>query len=208
MVVKVDEYARIRHAHATEQLSVRELARRFRHSRREIREILGQPEPKPYQRKPAPSILDPFKPTIDAILKADEQAPRKQRHTAAKIFRRLRDEHGYQGGEERVRLYIRAQERRGVETFIPLDHDPTPASTTARLSYSRATTPVNTPQASPLCRSNSRRQWQGKRATAQDVTWADSGRAMPTRSSRVTRTASYRASRPVVSRPSQGCHYQ
>ena len=54
MVVKVDEYAHIRHAHATEKISVRELARRFHHSRRKIREILGQPEPRPYpRRKPA-----------------------------------------------------------------------------------------------------------------------------------------------------------
>lgn len=125
MVVKVDEYARIRHAHAVEKVGIRELARRFHHSRRKIREILGQPEPRPYpRRESAPSILDPFKPTIDAILKADEKAPRKQRHTAAKIFRRLRDEHGYQGGEERVRLYLRGQPSRGVETFIPLNHDP------------------------------------------------------------------------------------
>ena len=60
-MVKVDEYARIRRAHAVEKLSVRQLARLFHHSRRKIREILGQPEPKPYARRPTPpSVLDPF----------------------------------------------------------------------------------------------------------------------------------------------------
>ena len=123
-MVKVDQYARVRRAHR-DGLSIRELARLFHHSRRKIREILAMPEPKPYKRlNPPPSILDPFKPVIDAILTADEDAPRKQRHTARKIWRRLRDEHGYTGSYERVRLYLRAKQRQERETFIPLDHDP------------------------------------------------------------------------------------
>jgi transposase len=121
-MVKVDEYARIRQAHRLEKLSVRELARRFRHSRRKIREILAQPEPKPYQRRPMPSVVDPFKPIIDDILQSDLEAPRKQRHTMAKLFRRLRDEHGYPGSYERVRHYVLGQNCRRRETFVPLDH--------------------------------------------------------------------------------------
>jgi transposase len=123
-MVQVDEYARIRRAYRVGKMSVRELARRFHHSRRKIREILGQAEPKPYQRRPSPSVVDPFKPVIDAILDADEQAPPKQRHTAAKIFRRLKAEYDYAGGYERVRLYLAGLQRRQRETFIPLDHDP------------------------------------------------------------------------------------
>ena len=97
-MVTVDEYARIRQAHAHDKLSIRQLARQFHHSRHKIREILGHPEPKPYLRRPGPSVLDLFMPVIDAIVRVDETAPRKQRHTAAKIFRRLRDEHAYAGG--------------------------------------------------------------------------------------------------------------
>jgi transposase len=122
-MVHVEEYARIRQAHRQEHLSIRQLARRFHHSRRKIREILAQPEPRPYRRRPMPSVLDPFKPLIDTILTSDEQAPRKQRHTAAKIFRRLRDEHGYGGSYERVRRYVLSQGVQHGETFIPLDHD-------------------------------------------------------------------------------------
>src|SRR5579864_2681885 len=123
-MVKVDEYARIRRAHFVDKMSIRELARRFHHSRRKIRDILAQSEPKPYRRRPLPSVVDPFKPVIDEIVRADEAAPRKQRHTVAKIARRLRDEHGYTGSYERVRHYLRGQRGARAETFIPLDHDP------------------------------------------------------------------------------------
>ena len=123
-MVTVDQYARVRLAHR-DGLSIRALAVKFHHSRRKIREILATPEPKPYVRlKPPPSILDPFKATIDAILGGDEAAPRKQRHTARKIWRRLQQEHGYTGGYERVRLYVRDRQRHLRETFIPLDQDP------------------------------------------------------------------------------------
>lgn len=123
-MVTVDDYVRIRLAHR-DGLSVRELARRFHHSRRKIAEIVGTPEPKPYLRlNPPPSVLDPFKELIDSILSADEQAPRKQRHTAAKLCRRLQEEHGYPGSYERVRLYVKGRGRQRRETFIPLDHDP------------------------------------------------------------------------------------
>jgi hypothetical protein len=80
----VDEYARIRRAHAVDGMSIKALARQFHHSRRKIREILGNAEPAPYVRlNPPPSVLDPFKPILDAILESDATAPRKQRHTAA-----------------------------------------------------------------------------------------------------------------------------
>lgn len=123
-MVKVDEYARIRQAHRIDKLSIRQLARQFHHSRRKIREVLGLPEPKPYRRRPMPSVLDSFKPIVDEILRTDEDAPRKQRHTAAKIFRRLRDEHQFAGGYDRVRRYVLSREQSYRETFIPLDHDP------------------------------------------------------------------------------------
>jgi transposase len=123
-MLTVDNYARIRRAHR-DGMKIREMARRFRHSRRKIREALGQPEPRPYTRRqepPAPK-LDRFKPLIEEILAADEEAPPKQRHQATQIFRRLVKE-GYQGGYDQVRRYVGKRRRREQETFIPLDHDP------------------------------------------------------------------------------------
>ena len=71
-MVTVDEYGRVRRAHR-DGVGIRALAKRFRHSRRKVREILATPEPKPYLRlNPPPSILDPFKPIIDGILQSDE----------------------------------------------------------------------------------------------------------------------------------------
>ena len=98
-MLTVDDYGRIRRAHR-DGMSIRAIARTLHHSRRKIREVLACPEPRPYTRTkdpPAPKF-GPLHPVIDEILKADEKAPPKQRHTAAQIFRRLRSEHRYVGG--------------------------------------------------------------------------------------------------------------
>jgi transposase len=124
-MLTVEDYGRIRRAHR-DGLSIRAIARTFHHSRRKVREALANPEPGPYTRTkdpPAP-VLGPFKPIIDAILAADEHAPRKQRHTAAQVFRRLVAERNYPGSYDQVRRYIAKQRRRARETFIPLAHDP------------------------------------------------------------------------------------
>jgi transposase len=61
---------------------------------------------------------------IEQILAQDQQAPRKQQHTAAKLCRRLRKEHGYTGGYDQVRRYVGRIGRVQRETFIPLTHPP------------------------------------------------------------------------------------
>ena len=61
---------------------------------------------------------------IDAILEADRQVPRKQRHTAKRIFERLRGEHGFDGGYTTVKDYVREHRRRTQEMFVPLSHPP------------------------------------------------------------------------------------
>jgi transposase len=61
---------------------------------------------------------------IDQILIEDDSAPRKQRHTSARIFARLRDEHGYAGKYDQVRRYVGKQRKRERETHLLLDHAP------------------------------------------------------------------------------------
>jgi len=61
---------------------------------------------------------------IDAILEDDKQRPRKQRHTAKRIFARLHAEHGYLGGYTIVKDYVREKKLVGREMFIPLTHAP------------------------------------------------------------------------------------
>ena len=124
-MLTVEDYGRIRIAHR-DGMSIRQIARRYGHSRRKIRQVLGESEPRPYTRRqgrPAPR-LGPYKALIDQILAEDEQAPRKQRHTAAKLYRRLRDEESYVGGYDQVRRYVAKHRRDHRETFLPLTHPP------------------------------------------------------------------------------------
>jgi transposase len=61
---------------------------------------------------------------IDAILQDDKQRPAKQRHTAKRIFERLKEEHGFTGGYTIVKDYVRSAELHSREMFIPLTHAP------------------------------------------------------------------------------------
>jgi hypothetical protein len=61
---------------------------------------------------------------IDAILEDDKQRPAKQRHTAKRIFERLREEHSFTGGYTIVKDYVRSAELHSREMFIPLTHAP------------------------------------------------------------------------------------
>jgi len=115
-------------------LSVRELARKYRVHRRTVREALSCAWPAPRKKLPARrSRLDPFKPAIDAMLRADLDTPRKQRHTVKRIYDRLVAEHGlkdlsYDTVWEYVRWRrprIQADAGRGPEqVFIPQSHRP------------------------------------------------------------------------------------
>jgi transposase len=68
--------------------------------------------------------LGPWLGVIDAILEEDKQRPSKQRHSAKRIFERLREEHGFTGGYTIVKDYVRSAELRSREMFIPLTHAP------------------------------------------------------------------------------------
>jgi transposase len=124
-VLTVDDYGAIRRARR-DGMSIREIARRFGHTRKTVRHVLSHAEPPPSTRtreRVAPR-LGPVQELIDQILRDDEDAPPKQRHTAAQLFRRLRDEYGYVGGYAQVQRYVRQHRRPQRETFIPLGHLP------------------------------------------------------------------------------------
>jgi transposase len=106
-------------------MSIRQISRQFGHTRKTVRHVLSHAEPpaRATRDRNAP-LLGPVEPIIDRILADDEDAPAKQRHTAAQIHRRLRDEHGYPGGYAQVQRYVLKHRRRHRETFIPLGHLP------------------------------------------------------------------------------------
>src|SRR6187397_2554359 len=122
----VELYAQVRYAVQIEGLSRREAARRFGIDPRTVSKMLAFSVPPGYRRsRPAARPkLDPFTGIIDAILAADEARPKKQRHTAKRIFERLRDEHGYCGGITIVKDYVLSHRLRHREVFVPLRHDP------------------------------------------------------------------------------------
>jgi len=121
----VDLYRKVRLACA-EGMSQREAARRFGISRDSVKKMLSFSVPPGYRRR-APvkrPKLDGFTEIIEAWLEEDRGVPRKQRHTAKRVFERLRDEHGFTGGYTIVKDYMREHDRRGREMFVPLTHAP------------------------------------------------------------------------------------
>ena len=104
----VELYAKVRYAVQIEGLSQREAARRFGIDPRTVAKMLAFSVPPGYRRTqpPARPKLDPFIGIIDRILEEDKGRPKKQRHTAKRIFERLRDEHGFAGGITIVKDYV------------------------------------------------------------------------------------------------------
>jgi transposase len=122
----VELYAAVRKFVFTEGNSRREAARVFGLSRDTVAKMCRYSAPPGYVRTKPPERpkLGPLVPVIDAILEADRSAPPKQRHTAKRIFERLRDEHGFLGGYTVVKDYVRLSRSRSREVFIPLAHPP------------------------------------------------------------------------------------
>ena len=127
---RVELFEQIRRDRDREGLSIRALAERHGVHRRAVRQALGSPLP-PAKRsptsRPAPK-LGRYRALIDAWLEADLDAPRKQRHTAKRIHRRLVDEHGAEVAETTVRDFVRARKRAlgwpVGEVFVPQVHAP------------------------------------------------------------------------------------
>ncbi len=106
--------------------SKRSIRRNYRVSARTLEKILVNAEPPGYRQRttrPKP-MLGQFLPVIDEILEADKTAPPKQRHTAKRIYERLRDEYGYTGCSSQVRRAVARSKHHSKEVFVPLSHPP------------------------------------------------------------------------------------
>src|SRR3981081_1584860 len=123
---EVEIYGRVRRAVRVEGKSQRAVAREFGLSRDTVRKMLQYAVPPGYQRQQPirRPKLGPGLGVIDASLEDDQQRPVKQRHTAKRLFDRLKEEHGFTGGYTIVKDYVRGEEVRGREMFVPLTHAP------------------------------------------------------------------------------------
>jgi transposase len=122
----VELYAKVRYAVRIEGLSERAAARRFGIDPRTVSKMLAFSVPPGYRRSKAPvrPKLDAVIAIIDGILTDDKVRPKKQQHTAKRIFERLRDEHGFTGGITIVKDYVAGWRQRAQEMFVPLAHPP------------------------------------------------------------------------------------
>ena len=122
----VELYSKVRMAVLRDGMSRREAARRFGIDRGTVSKMAGHSVPPGYRqdRPRARPKLDAHADFIDEILKTDPTAPKKQRHTILRIFERLRDERGFDGGYTTVRDYVRPRRLALKEVFVPLTHPP------------------------------------------------------------------------------------
>jgi transposase len=110
----------------TNELSKRAACTKYSLGWHTLKKILAHAEPPGYRcsQPRKKRKLEPFLPIIYQILQDDRQAPKKQRHTAKRIFERLRGEHSFQGGKTAVKDAVRAWKQVHQEVFLPLSHPP------------------------------------------------------------------------------------
>ena len=125
MYRNMDEWSEIRRRVLVEGVSRRQILRETGMHWRTLRKILTHSEPPGYrQQQPRPrKKLGAFLERIQQILKEDQALPRKQRHTAKRIWERLR-EAGFTGGYTVVKDAVRELTQKSQEVFVPLTHPP------------------------------------------------------------------------------------
>ena len=125
-MIQVDEKETIRRFYFIQRHSIREIAKELHHSRRTVKKAITDASVPEYhltvaRRSP---VMDPFKAIIEKWLEEDKSQPKKQRHTAHRIYTRLVGEHNFTGGERTVRQYVSRLKPNLQEMFIPLEFDP------------------------------------------------------------------------------------
>jgi transposase len=126
-MLTVKGWEEIRRAYHIEEKSLREIVRETGRAWRTVKKMAESEEPPRYQRQEAVAAhkLGPYKERIQELLGQNKRLPRKQRWTAPRIFRQIREE-GYSGAESTVRHYVgqarKLQKQPAV--YLPLAFDP------------------------------------------------------------------------------------
>ena len=126
-MTKVELFESIRKEYFVHEQSIRSIAGKYKTHRRTVRQAIESAVPparKEPQRKPA--VLTPeVQGVVNRWLEEDRKAPRKQRHTARRIYLRLVREYAFRGAESTVRRYVARRKRElalNVKAIVPLSH--------------------------------------------------------------------------------------
>ena len=122
-MIQVDEKETIRRLHFIKRHSIRRIARELNHSRKTVRKAVEDGSVPQYRRsKPRVSpVMGPYLDKIGEWLEEDKERSSKQRHTAHRIYVRLKSELGFTGAERTVRLQVSALRQRLSQLAIPCD---------------------------------------------------------------------------------------
>jgi transposase len=121
----MDQYEFIRMANRNYGKGIRQIAREYGHSRKTVRKALAGLDPvyRMKTRRKSP-VMDRVHAVVDQWLREDENAPRKQRHTAKRIYDRLVADYDFTGAEVTVRRYVRERRKSmglgKIEAMVPL----------------------------------------------------------------------------------------
>ena len=127
---KVELFEQIRREYEFGVGTIRAVAHKLGVHRRTVRQALASAEPPERKRvKRERPAIGPVRPFIDGILEADRTAPRKQRHTAHRIYERIRSElPQHRVAEATVRVYVRQRKHELGwsirETCVPQSYGP------------------------------------------------------------------------------------
>lgn len=125
-MLKVDQYDLIRTSYRVYGKRIKQIARETGHSRNTIKKVLREEYTgyKARERQAFP-VFAPYRGIVDEWLAGDKERPNKQRHTAVRVYNRLKAEHGFKGAESTVRRYVRQAKQRlgldGRKVYIPSD---------------------------------------------------------------------------------------
>lgn len=123
--MEMKQWARVRRKVLVDKQSKRSVMREEGIHWETLKKMLAEAQPPGYRcRKKVERKIDPHLNWIDEVLKADLKVPRKQRHSAKRLFDRLKAERGYEGGYSVVKVIVSEFKSMKREVFVPLSHPP------------------------------------------------------------------------------------
>ena len=118
--MNMEQWARVRRKVLVDKQSKRSVMSEEALHWETLEKMLAHSEPPGYRRRVVTERkIDPHRRWIGDLIEADRHLPRKQRHTAVRIFHRLKTERGYEGGYTAVKEFVAELKATKREVFMP-----------------------------------------------------------------------------------------